>query len=184
MRARARTRALRPDGRVHRPRRARRRRPQRAYAAGYRRMDAYSPFPVEGLAEAIGFTHEPAAAGVLLGGLLGRRRRLLHAVVLAGDRLPAQRRRPAAQQLAGVHPDHVRADDPVRGVRGGLRDARPERPARSRTTRCSTCPSFAHGVAEPLLPLHRGRRPEVRPRRRPASSSKAWARGRSSRSRS
>ena len=28
---------------------------QRAYAEGYRRMDAYSPFPVDGLAEAIGF---------------------------------------------------------------------------------------------------------------------------------
>ncbi|HEY7220588.1 MAG TPA: quinol:electron acceptor oxidoreductase subunit ActD, partial [Candidatus Binatia bacterium] len=28
---------------------------QRAFAAGFRRMDAYSPFPVEGLAEALGF---------------------------------------------------------------------------------------------------------------------------------
>ena len=28
---------------------------QRAYAEGYREMDAYTPFPVDGLAEAIGF---------------------------------------------------------------------------------------------------------------------------------
>ena len=28
---------------------------QRAYDAGYRKMDAYSPMPVDGLAEAIGF---------------------------------------------------------------------------------------------------------------------------------
>jgi hypothetical protein len=42
-----------------------------SYAAGYRRMDAYSPFPVEGLAEAIGFTHNRIPAVVLGGGLLG-----------------------------------------------------------------------------------------------------------------
>ena len=40
---------------------------RRAYAAGYRRMDAYSPFPVEGLAEALG--HESLAdAAVRAGG--------------------------------------------------------------------------------------------------------------------
>jgi Protein of unknown function (DUF3341) len=44
---------------------------RRAYEAGYRRMDAYSPFPVHGLAEAIGFhrTHLPLL--VLLGGIAG-----------------------------------------------------------------------------------------------------------------
>ena len=44
---------------------------QRAYAEGYRQMDAYTPFPVEGLAEAIGFhkTHVPLVC--LIGGLIG-----------------------------------------------------------------------------------------------------------------
>lgn len=44
---------------------------RRAYEAGYRRMDAYSPFPVHGLAEAIGFrrTHLPLL--VLVGGIAG-----------------------------------------------------------------------------------------------------------------
>jgi hypothetical protein len=44
---------------------------QQAYADGYRRMDAYTPFPVEGLAEALGLhrTHLPLV--VLLGGLAG-----------------------------------------------------------------------------------------------------------------
>lgn len=42
----------------------------RARAAGYRNMDAYSPFPVHGLAEALGFrTRMPLL--VLMGGLLG-----------------------------------------------------------------------------------------------------------------
>jgi hypothetical protein len=44
---------------------------ERAHAAGYRRLDAFTPFPVHGLAEAIGFhrTHVPTIA--LAGGLLG-----------------------------------------------------------------------------------------------------------------
>jgi len=44
---------------------------ERAYAEGYRKMDAYSPFPVEGLAEAIGFTRNRLPLIVLIGGLLG-----------------------------------------------------------------------------------------------------------------
>ena len=35
---------------------------ERAYADGYRRLDAYTPFPVHGLAEAIGFRTQPASA--------------------------------------------------------------------------------------------------------------------------
>jgi len=44
---------------------------RRAYAEGYRRMDAYSPFPVEGLAEAIGFGKNLLPLIVLIGGLIG-----------------------------------------------------------------------------------------------------------------
>lgn len=42
-----------------------------AYAAGYRKMDAYSPFPVEGVAEAIGFEHTRVSLVVLIGGITG-----------------------------------------------------------------------------------------------------------------
>jgi hypothetical protein len=44
---------------------------RRAYEAGYRRLDAYSPFPVHGLAEAIGFRRTRLPYLVLLGGLVG-----------------------------------------------------------------------------------------------------------------
>jgi hypothetical protein len=44
---------------------------RRAYQAGYRRMDAYTPFPIEGLAEAIGFHHTRLPLVVLIGGLVG-----------------------------------------------------------------------------------------------------------------
>jgi len=44
---------------------------RRAYSEGYRRMDAYSPFPVAGLSEAIGFHKDGVAFVCLVGGLLG-----------------------------------------------------------------------------------------------------------------
>jgi len=43
----------------------------KTHQAGYKKIDAYSPFPVEGLAEAIGFHKNRVALVVLVGGLLG-----------------------------------------------------------------------------------------------------------------
>lgn len=44
---------------------------RRAYEHGYRRLDAYSPFPVHGVAEAIGFRRTRLPLLVLLGGIIG-----------------------------------------------------------------------------------------------------------------
>jgi hypothetical protein len=44
---------------------------EKAYAAGYRKMDAYSPIPVEGLSEALGFHHTRLPLLVLGGGIVG-----------------------------------------------------------------------------------------------------------------
>jgi hypothetical protein len=44
---------------------------RRAYAAGYRKMDAYSPMPVHGLSEALGFGRNWVSPMVLMGGLAG-----------------------------------------------------------------------------------------------------------------
>ncbi len=44
---------------------------RRARAAGYRKMDAYTPFPVEHLAEELGFHHTYLPLIVLIGGLVG-----------------------------------------------------------------------------------------------------------------
>ncbi len=44
---------------------------ERAYAQGYRRMDAFAPMPVEGLAEAVGFKRNNVAKAVLIGGICG-----------------------------------------------------------------------------------------------------------------
>ncbi|MGE3821440.1 MAG: DUF3341 domain-containing protein [Isosphaeraceae bacterium] len=42
-----------------------------AHEAGYRKMDAYSPLPIDGLAEAIGFQRNGLPALVLAGGVVG-----------------------------------------------------------------------------------------------------------------
>jgi len=42
-----------------------------AREAGYTEMDAYSPFPIEGLSEAIGFHHSRLPLVVLIGALVG-----------------------------------------------------------------------------------------------------------------
>jgi hypothetical protein len=43
----------------------------RAHEAGYRRMDAYSPFPIEELHHALGLRHTRLPLIVLIGGLVG-----------------------------------------------------------------------------------------------------------------
>jgi hypothetical protein len=44
---------------------------RRAYEVGYRRMEAYSPFPVDGLAEAIGYHRNRVPRVVFIGGVVG-----------------------------------------------------------------------------------------------------------------
>ena len=44
---------------------------KRAYSNGYRQMDAYTPYPVEEIADAIGFHKTRVPLLVLLGGLFG-----------------------------------------------------------------------------------------------------------------
>jgi hypothetical protein len=44
---------------------------RQAYEKGYRRLDAYSPFPIEELSEAIGFRKTRLPLIVLIGGVLG-----------------------------------------------------------------------------------------------------------------
>ena len=44
---------------------------RRTYEAGYRRINGYSPYPIEELDEAIGFTRTTLPLIVLIGGILG-----------------------------------------------------------------------------------------------------------------
>ena len=42
-----------------------------AFAAGFRKMDGYSPFPIDGLADALGFHRTRVPLIVLIGGIFG-----------------------------------------------------------------------------------------------------------------
>ena len=44
---------------------------RQARDAGYKKLDAYTPFPVEGLPEALGFHHTKMPMLILIGGILG-----------------------------------------------------------------------------------------------------------------
>src|SRR5687767_7471407 len=44
---------------------------RRAHEAGYRRIDAYTPFPVEGLSEALGYRDHWVPWIMLVGGVIG-----------------------------------------------------------------------------------------------------------------
>ena len=44
---------------------------EKTYAAGYVKIDAYSPLPIEGLAEAIGFHHDLVPLVTLIGAIIG-----------------------------------------------------------------------------------------------------------------
>ena len=44
---------------------------RKAHGAGYRRLDAYTPYPLEGVAEAIGFEKTQVPLLTLMGGVLG-----------------------------------------------------------------------------------------------------------------
>jgi len=43
----------------------------KAHAAGFRRLDAFTPMPIEGLAEAVGFEKTRLPLAVLIGGICG-----------------------------------------------------------------------------------------------------------------
>ena len=64
------------------------------------------PIPSTDSRERLGEKQTRMPFVVLIGGLTGGARRLLHAVLVDGRRLPVQRRRPPAQQLARFHSGH------------------------------------------------------------------------------
>ena len=148
---------LRPDGRVRRARTRSSPRRGARVQAGYRKLDAYTPFPIEELTEALGFHRTRVPLLVLIGGIVGGAVRLRPAVLGLRHRLPAQRRRPAAPQLAGVHPVPTfettvlfAALTAVLGMLAlnGLPHALPPGVQRA---------AVRAGDARPLLPVHRGR---------------------------
>ena len=132
-----------------------------AREAGYTTMDAYSPFPVEGLPEALGFQRTKMPLLILLGGIAGARERLRLAVLLRGHQLSDERGRPAAQQLAVVHSGDVRADGADRVADRGVRIAGAVRSADA-VSSAVPCAALRRATRDQLLSVHRGGRSAFR----------------------
>ncbi len=80
---------------------------QQVRAAGYRRVEAYTPFAIHGLSEALGFERTGVPIVVLTCGVFGDMRWVFHALVRQRHQLSVEHRRASAQQLAGVYSDHL-----------------------------------------------------------------------------
>ncbi len=68
---------------------------RQTHDAGYRRIDAFAPFPIEGLAHAVGFHRTRLPLVVLLAGIFGALRGVLSAVLRRCSQLSGQRWRQA-----------------------------------------------------------------------------------------
>ncbi|MEI9975426.1 MAG: quinol:electron acceptor oxidoreductase subunit ActD [Ignavibacteriota bacterium] len=73
---------------------------------GYRNLDAYSPFPIEELNEALHLHGNKLPLLVLVGGIVGGTLGVPAAVLRDGGLLSHQHRRPAAAELAFLRRDH------------------------------------------------------------------------------
>ena len=70
---------------------------EKVRAAGFERFEAYAPFPVEGLSEALGLKRNMVPAITLLGGLTGGIGGFFFQYWVAAITYPAEHRRPSAQ---------------------------------------------------------------------------------------
>ena len=102
---------------------------RRTYAAGYRKLDAYSPFPVEELSEAIGFHKNGVALICLIGGLLGCSAAYTLQWWINTISYPVNIGGTSAALLALFHYCQLRDDDPVRRTVSGIWHAGIERAA-------------------------------------------------------
>ena len=79
---------------------------EEAYEAGFRKMDGFAPFAVEGLAEALGKKNRLPLM-VLIGGIVGGVGGYFMEWYRERDQLSDQHWRPPDSQLARVHSNHI-----------------------------------------------------------------------------
>src|SRR2546428_6745178 len=82
---------------------------ERAHHEGYRRMDAYSPFPIEELHQALGLRHTRLPLLVLIGGLFGGLRGFPPRFFASADADPGHRCGRALGPWPALHPPSPRS---------------------------------------------------------------------------
>ena len=147
----------------------------RAVAAGYTRLEAYTPFPIEELNDIIHKKRTILPKLVLTAAFAGMGTGFALQVLGLGDRVPAERRRPAAGHLAGVRRAVLRADDSLRGADRRHRHDRAERAAAALPPGVQRR-ALHHRLVGQVLPGDRGRGRALRQGRRRSGSCRGWAR--------
>ena len=100
-----------------------------AYDSGWRRLDCYTPYPVEEAAEAIGFHTNRVSLVCLVGGLLGLAAMFGLETWVSVLGISLEYWWPSLLLMAGVYCSGVRMDDSIRGTIGCVRHACNERAA-------------------------------------------------------
>ena len=116
-----------------------------AYDSGWRRMDCYTPYPVEEAAEAIGFHRNYVPLICLVGGLMGLAAMFLMETWVSVFAYPLNIAGTSALFLAGLRYPGLRVDHPVGGSFRRFRHAGHVRAAAALITRSSTLLIFATG---------------------------------------
>ena len=142
-----------------------------------------TPFAVEGLAEALGFTRTRVPPRRSRAAVVGGLGAYLHAVVLGDDRLPDRRRRPAVAQLADVHSGDLRDDGARRGARRARGAFRSAAACRACTIRCSPRADFELASRNRFFLCLRSDDPAFDAGDRGALPRRAWRRSSASRCR-
>ncbi len=141
----------------------------RTHDAGYLKIDAYSPFPVEGLAEAIGLSQEPRPVSRADWRTTRRFIRLRPAVLDLGNQLSDQCGRQTLSFVAGVYRGDFRDDHFVRRHFCRVWDAGVEWPAHAIPSRFQ-CAALRVRDQRSLLSDRVFYRSQVQPERNPPVS--------------